>query len=71
VRAGISFIVVLIGFGGSDCGPCDKSSVLMNGKEFLEKQSDCKFRSMVCDITQTYWIMLIFRGDSLLTLTLL
>ena len=26
----------------SACGPCDESSVLMNGKELLEKQSDCK-----------------------------
>ena len=26
----------------SACGPCDESSVLMNGKELLEKQSDRK-----------------------------
>jgi hypothetical protein len=42
LSARILFIVVVIGSVESVCGPCDKSSILMSGKELVEKLSHSK-----------------------------
>jgi hypothetical protein len=48
LRAGILFIIVVkIAFG-----PGNESTVLINGKQFLEKRSDRKCCTVECDINR-------------------